>query len=131
MKKTEKIVLAFIIIGLIALVVDNWPRYYKSNDDDQFNIGIGEHVSVAYSDNPTTGYALIWSNEKECASVVKRYQKFFQLGFKGASGIKVISFTGQKMGTDTIKITECAFDMDSSACKSSFIEHRFVVNVSE
>ena len=127
-KKYLKIFGIFIsIIILIGIFYYNkFCNYYKSGENNNFELKVGETLEIRLYENGSTGFSNCWLNEnrsKKLKLVNRKYENslYAKLGSEGAGGIITLIFKAYEKGIDTIKIGEkvLSWDMDARQAASS------------
>lgn len=108
------ILVAFIILVLSILYYREFEDYYKSGENDSFEIRVGQEFQIKLDENGSTGYSHCWLNEKNNTLLKKVKEEYSpslnsRFGYIGSGGLIEITFKGLKVGVDTIKIANCSF----------------------
>lgn len=134
-----------ILITIIILISTYYYRrfcnYYKSGENKNFELKVGENLEIRLYENGSTGYSNCWLNEnksKKLKLVNQEYENSLnaKLGYEGAGGIITLIFKAQEKGIDTIKIANCPIGRESKNCndyteKNTEVDNEFIVKISE
>ena len=114
-----------ILITIIILIGTFYYRifcnYYKSGENKNFELKVGETLEIRLYENGSTGYSNCWLNEnksKKLKLVNRKYENSLnaKLGYDGAGGIITLIFKAQEKGIDTIKIANCPLGRENKNC---------------
>lgn len=131
--------LILFLFAIISCKKSNSGFYYDQTKD-VYNIHLNEVINLSFLENVTTGYTNCWLNEKKCQSIKlvnREYHSDKENSKKiiiGSGGKITFSFVGDKIGTDTIKISNCSALRERKTCahyddKNTDTEFEIIVNV--
>jgi len=99
-----------IVIFIIMLLIN---RNHHIGKIEEFELEIGQTITVTFAENSSTGYTNCWINQEKC-HVVKLVDQHYKsslsemFGGIGSGGSISWTFQATESGTDTIKISDCA-----------------------
>ncbi|NHM03674.1 protease inhibitor I42 family protein [Flavobacterium celericrescens] len=134
-----------VIISIIILIgisyYNKFCNYYKSGENNNFELKVGETLEIRLYENGSTGFSNCWLNEnrsKKLKLVNRKYENslYAKLGSEGAGGIITLIFKAYEKGIDTIKIANCPLGQESKNCsdyneKNTAADNEFIVKISE
>lgn len=134
-----------ILIAIIILIGTfyyiRFCNYYKSGENKNFELKVGETLEIRLYENGSTGYSNCWLNEnksKKLKLVDRKYEKslYAKLGYDGAGGITTLFFKAQEKGIDTIKIANCPLGPENKNCsdyseKNTETENEFIIEIND
>ncbi|MFC7775427.1 protease inhibitor I42 family protein [Flavobacterium sp. GCM10027622] len=125
----------------VVLTIHFWTTkdYYKPGENGEKNCSIGETFQIELITNGSTGYSNCWINEqhfKHVQLIQSEYHPSWNesLGYVGAGGTMVYTFSAVSKGIDTLKVAACPTAREGKKC-SDFNEtntaphNRFVITV--
>lgn len=95
----------------IALIFFFARNYYPTPTNDEFDLEVGETITIKINSNSSTGYEQCWINENKCRAVKivqQHYSSIWEMfGGIGAGGTVALTFEAINAGQDTVKISDC------------------------
>ncbi len=128
----------WLLLSVILIIIGVYVLYDFENNQN-YNLKIGDTFHIKIPVNGSTGYSNCWINQTKCNNVKlisENYHSSFSeiFGFKGSESTVSLTFEAIQNGMDTIKIASCPTGIEGKNCNEFYddsinVEHQFIVKI--